>query len=33
MIHQPLAGSEGTTTDLLIHLKEFQRSSTISMRF
>jgi ATP-dependent Clp protease protease subunit len=25
MIHQPLAGSEGTTTDLLIHLKEFQR--------
>src|SRR5215468_767553 len=25
MIHQPLAGTEGTTTEILIHLKEFQR--------
>lgn len=25
MIHQPLAGTEGTTTDILLHLKEFQR--------
>jgi len=25
MIHQPLAGTQGTTTDILLHLKEFQR--------
>jgi ATP-dependent Clp protease protease subunit len=25
MIHQPLAGTEGSTTDILLHLKEFQR--------
>jgi ATP-dependent Clp protease protease subunit len=25
MIHQPLAGTEGTTTDILIHAKEFLR--------
>jgi ATP-dependent Clp protease protease subunit len=25
MIHQPLAGMEGTTTEILIRLKEFQR--------
>jgi ATP-dependent Clp protease protease subunit len=25
MIHQPLAGTEGTTTDILIHAKEFIR--------
>jgi ATP-dependent Clp protease protease subunit len=25
MIHQPLAGTEGTTTEILLHLKEFQR--------
>jgi ATP-dependent Clp protease protease subunit len=25
MIHQPLAGTEGTTTEVLLHLKEFQR--------
>lgn len=25
MIHQPLAGSEGTTTELLLHTKEFLR--------
>src|SRR5581483_1756937 len=25
MIHQPLAGSEGTTAEILLHLKEFQR--------
>jgi len=25
MIHQPLAGVEGTTTDILLHLREFQR--------
>jgi ATP-dependent Clp protease, protease subunit len=25
MIHQPSAGTEGTTTDILLHLKEFQR--------
>jgi ATP-dependent Clp protease protease subunit len=25
MIHQPLAGTEGTTTEILIHAKEFQR--------
>jgi len=25
MIHQPLAGTEGTTSDILLHLKEFQR--------
>src|SRR5688572_30208401 len=25
MIHQPLAGMEGTTTEILLHLKEFQR--------
>ena len=26
MIHQPLAGSEGTTTEILIHAKEFLRT-------
>ncbi len=26
MIHQPLAGTEGTTTEILIHLKEFTGS-------
>jgi ATP-dependent Clp protease protease subunit len=26
MIHQPLAGSEGTTTDIMIHAKEFLRT-------
>src|SRR5436309_15912085 len=25
MIHQPMAGTEGTTSDILLHLKEFQR--------
>jgi ATP-dependent Clp protease protease subunit len=25
MIHQPMAGTEGSTTDILLHLKEFQR--------
>lgn len=25
MIHQPLAGTQGTTTEILLHLKEFQR--------
>jgi ATP-dependent Clp protease protease subunit len=25
MIHQPLGGTEGTTTEILLHLKEFQR--------
>src|SRR4051812_3258760 len=25
MIHQPLAGTRGTTTEILIHLKEYQR--------
>jgi ATP-dependent Clp protease protease subunit len=25
MIHQPMAGTEGTTTEILLHLKEFQR--------
>ena len=25
MIHQPLAGTEGTTTEILIHAREFQR--------
>src|SRR5271167_3379826 len=25
MIHQPLAGTEGAATDILLHLKEFQR--------
>jgi ATP-dependent Clp protease protease subunit len=25
MIHQPLAGMEGTTTEIMIRLKEFQR--------
>src|SRR5579864_1953716 len=25
MIHQPLAGTEGTTSEILLHLKEFQR--------
>jgi ATP-dependent Clp protease protease subunit len=25
MIHQPMASTEGTTTDILLHLKEFQR--------
>src|SRR5262249_41731484 len=25
MIHQPLAGTEGTTTEILLHVKEFQR--------
>jgi ATP-dependent Clp protease protease subunit len=25
MIHQPLAGTEGTTTEILIHAKEFVR--------
>jgi ATP-dependent Clp protease, protease subunit len=25
MIHQPLAGTEGTTTEILIHAKEFGR--------
>ncbi|MGF1581193.1 MAG: ATP-dependent Clp protease proteolytic subunit [Gemmataceae bacterium] len=25
MIHQPLAGSEGTTAEILVHLKEFKR--------
>jgi ATP-dependent Clp protease protease subunit len=25
MIHQPLAGTEGTTTEILIHAKEFLR--------
>ncbi len=26
MIHQPLAGTEGTTTEILIHAKEFMRT-------
>ena len=26
MIHQPLAGTEGTTTEILIHAKEFIRT-------
>src|SRR3954469_11585773 len=26
MIHQPLAGTEGTTTDIMIHAKEFLRT-------
>jgi ATP-dependent Clp protease protease subunit len=25
MIHQPMAGTEGTTTEILLHLREFQR--------
>ena len=25
VIHQPLAGTEGATTEILLHLKEFQR--------
>ena len=25
MIHQPLAGTQGSTTEILLHLKEFQR--------
>src|SRR5712691_8001795 len=25
MIHQPLVGNEGTTTEILLHLKEFQQ--------
>jgi ATP-dependent Clp protease protease subunit len=29
MIHQPLGGTEGTTTDILLHLKEFQRLKKI----
>lgn len=29
MIHQPLAGTEGTTTEILLHLKEFQRLKKI----
>jgi ATP-dependent Clp protease protease subunit len=26
MIHQPLAGTEGTTTEIMIHAKEFLRT-------
>jgi ATP-dependent Clp protease protease subunit len=29
MIHQPLAGSEGTTTEIMIHAKEFLRTKKI----
>jgi ATP-dependent Clp protease protease subunit len=29
MIHQPLAGTEGTTTEILIHVKEFARYKKI----
>lgn len=29
MIHQPLAGTEGTTTEILIHVKEFARYKRI----
>ena len=29
MIHQPLAGTEGTTTEILIHAKEFIRTKKI----
>ncbi len=29
MIHQPLAGTEGTTTEILIHVKEFGRYKRI----
>src|SRR5437868_11737413 len=29
MIHQPLAGSEGTTTEIMIHAKEFLRTKRI----
>lgn len=29
MIHQPLAGTEGTTTEILLHLREFQRLKKI----
>src|SRR5438132_1455634 len=29
MIHQPLAGTEGTTTEILIHAKEFLRTKKI----
>src|SRR6476659_1046924 len=29
MIHQPLGGTEGTTTEILLHLKEFQRLKKI----
>src|SRR5256714_10345604 len=29
MIHQPLAGTEGTTTEILIHAKEFLRLKKI----
>lgn len=29
MIHQPLAGSEGTSTELLLHAKEFLRTKKI----
>src|SRR5829696_6477175 len=29
MIHQPLAGTEGTTTEILIHAKEFLRTKAI----
>ena len=29
MIHQPLAGTEGTTTEILIHAKEFLRTKRI----
>ena len=29
MIHQPLAGTEGTTTEILIHAKEFIRTKRI----
>ena len=29
MIHQPLAGSEGTTTEIMIHAKEFLRTKDI----
>ena len=25
MIHQPLAGNEGTTTEIVIHVKDFQK--------
>jgi ATP-dependent Clp protease protease subunit len=29
MIHQPLAGTEGTTTEIMIHAKEFLRTKRI----
>lgn len=29
MIHQPMAGSEGTATEILIHTKEFRRLKQI----